>query len=101
MSFTPPSSRLHRIVLVIGIVCLLTTFAGVILVAAHKYDNQLPTAGSAHDVAATAVDAHAKARIAEKFGKLPLSFEINKGQIDRFREVPVARSWLRSVSDGD
>jgi photosystem II stability/assembly factor-like uncharacterized protein len=82
MSITPPSSRLHRIVLVIGIACLLTTFAGVIFVTAHNYDNQLPTANSAPDVAATAVDARAKARIADKFGKLPLSFEINKGQID-------------------
>src|SRR5262249_38862217 len=55
----------------------LATFAGVILVAAHKDDNNLRA------MPATAPsDAADKARIAEQFGKLPLSFEINKGQID-------------------
>src|SRR5690349_12490229 len=71
----PLASRLHRIVLVFGIACLLASFAGVILVGAHKNDNNLPP----DKLAATP----AKPRIAEQFGKLPLSFEVNKGQIDQ------------------
>jgi Calx-beta domain/Beta-propeller repeat len=74
-SNNPPLSRLQRSVLVIGIACLLATFAGVILVGA-QYDNNLPAA----DPAVTAPD---KARLTEKFARLPLSFEINKGQIDQ------------------
>ena len=73
-----PPSRIHRIVLVIGIVCLVASFAGVILVTAEKSDDNLPTA----DATATQPDQSARARIAGNFGKLPLSFEINKGQID-------------------
>src|SRR6185369_6062294 len=69
----PLSLRIPRTVLVIGIVCLLACFAGVILVGAHKYDNSLPTAAPAPD----------KARLAEQFARLPLSFEINKGQVDQ------------------
>src|SRR5688572_8133507 len=76
----PRLSRIHRIVLV-GLVCLLATSAAVILVSADKSDNK-PTA-SAPDVKATPIDTRARTRIAEKFGKLPLSFEINKGQIDQ------------------
>src|SRR5688572_10998035 len=75
----PRLSRIHRIVLV-GLVCLLATSAAVILVSADKSDNK-PTA-SAPDVKATPIDTRARTRIAEQFGKLPLSFEINKGQID-------------------
>jgi len=45
----------------------------VILVGAHKYDNSLPTAAPPPD----------KTRVAEQFARLPLSFEINKGQIDQ------------------
>jgi hypothetical protein len=81
ISSIPPSSRLHRVALVFGIIFLLTAFAGVILVAAHKSDNDLPTIGSPHN--ATAADQSARTRIAETFGKLPLSFEVNKGQIDQ------------------
>jgi hypothetical protein len=81
ISRTPPSSRIPRTVLVIGIVCLLASFAGVILVAAHKNDNDLPPAASAQ-VPATSLDGPAKTRIAKHFGRLLLSFEINKGQID-------------------
>ena len=69
----PLSLLIPRTVLVIGIVCLLACFAGVILVGAHKYDNSLPTAAPAPD----------KARLAEQFARLPLSFEINKGQVDQ------------------
>lgn len=81
ISFIPHSSRTHRTVLVFGIVCLLIAFAGVILVAAHKDDNNLPTAAAADP--ATPPDTPAKVRVAEQFGKLPLSFEINKGQVDQ------------------
>src|SRR6476619_1974495 len=71
----PPSSRLRRIVLVI----LLGIFASVIFVAAQKSeDNPSPV-----NVAATPLDAPAKTRVAANFGKLPLSFELNKGQIDQ------------------
>lgn len=71
-SKNPPSLRVRRTVLIIGIVCLLASFAGVVLVRAHKYDNSLATAAPAPD----------KASVAEQFARLPLSFEINKGQID-------------------
>jgi len=71
----PPSSRIRRIVLVI----LLGIFASVIFVAAQKSeDNPSPA-----NVAATPLDAPAKTRVAANFGKLPLSFELNKGQIDQ------------------
>jgi photosystem II stability/assembly factor-like uncharacterized protein len=69
---------LSRIVLIIGIVCLLASLAGVILVAAHKNDN-LPASGSAQ-LPVTSFDSPAKTGIAEHFSRLPLSFEINKGQ---------------------
>src|SRR6185369_13065624 len=75
-----PSSRIPRIVLVIAIVCLLASFAGAIFVAAHRSDNSLhPTP----DSAATPPNMPNKGRIAEHFGKLPLSLEINRGQTDQ------------------
>ncbi len=70
----PPSSRIGRIVLVLAIVCLLAVSASVIFVGAQNADNNLPTANTA---------APTKARVAESFGRLPLSFELNKGQIDK------------------
>jgi hypothetical protein len=71
----PPSSRIRRIVLVV----MLGIFASVIFVAAQKSeDNPSPA-----NVAATPLDAPAKTRAAANFGKLPLSFELNKGQIDQ------------------
>ncbi|HET6974899.1 MAG TPA: SBBP repeat-containing protein [Pyrinomonadaceae bacterium] len=72
----PHSSRIRRVVLVLGIVCLLATFAGVVLVAAHKDDN------NPRSTAAAPLDATARARVATQFGRLPLSFERNKGQLD-------------------
>src|SRR5215213_2399818 len=71
----PPSSRIRRIVLVV----LLAIFASVIFVAAQKSEDN----PSAANVAATPLDAPAKTRAAANFGKLPLSFELNKGQIDQ------------------
>src|SRR6185503_1527249 len=75
ISFTPLSSHTSRIVLV----ALLATFASVIFVAAHKSENELSTA----NVTETPQSDPAKARIAGNFAKLPLSFELNKGQIDQ------------------
>jgi hypothetical protein len=54
----------------------------VILLAAHKHDNIRVAASSAHGGVAASIEHPVKTRIAEHFGKLPLSFEINKGQID-------------------
>lgn len=83
ISFTPPPTRINRVVLVIGIVCLIATFAGAILVTAQKDDSSLPTPAPADQVAPAPDNTEsAKTRIAENFGKLPISFEINKGQID-------------------
>ncbi len=70
----PPSSRIGRIVLVLAVACLLAIFASVIFVGAQNADNNLPTANTA---------APTRARVAESFGRLPLSFELNKGQIDK------------------
>jgi hypothetical protein len=68
---TPPLPRLSRALLVIGIVCLATVFAGVIFVTAHSEDpKSVPTV----------LEPEAKAKIAERLGKLPMSFELNKGQ---------------------
>lgn len=83
ISIIPPFSRISRTVRVFGLVCLLATFAGVILVTAHNYETQLSSASSAQDSADLSSDPAAKARVAENFGRLPLSFEINKGQIDQ------------------
>lgn len=66
----PPFSRINRVVLVIGIVCLVTTFAGVIFVGARN--DKMPTS-----------DPSSTARVADRFGRLPLSFEANRGQIEQ------------------
>ena len=66
----PPFSRINRVVLVIGIVCLVTTFVGVIFVGARN--DEMP-----------ATDPSLTARVADRFGRLPLSFEANRGQIDQ------------------
>lgn len=73
----PPRTSIHRVVLFLGLVCLLATFAGVVLVGARGDDNDLPST-----TAAATQDTASQTRIAGKFGKLPLSIEINKGQID-------------------
>ena len=78
LSIPPPKST-HRVVLMLAIVCLLATFTAVILVGAHSDDN---TSATAAQVTATQQNATAQTRIAVQFGQLPLSFEINKGQID-------------------
>src|SRR6476659_3217604 len=72
----PPSSRIRRIALVV----VLAVFASVIFVAAQKSEDNL---SPANVVATPSLDAPARTRAAANFGKLPLSFELNKGQIDQ------------------
>ncbi len=72
-----PLPRINRIVLTLGFVCLLAVSVGVILVGAHKDDQNVPATDSAIQLADSD-----KSRIARNFGQLPLSFEINKGQLD-------------------
>jgi photosystem II stability/assembly factor-like uncharacterized protein len=72
---TPAFSRTYRTLLVVGFVCL--------FVALSNYDSKVSADRSANPPSATPMDASIKTRIAERFGNLPLSFEINKGQIDQ------------------
>lgn len=72
---TPPTSRIRRIVLVV----VLAIFASVIFVAAQKSED----GASPANVADTPLDPAATTRAAANFGNLPLSFELNKGQIDQ------------------
>src|SRR5215213_3353866 len=78
-SLTALFSRINRIVFALGIACSATTLAGVIFVTASRNDGAVP----ATHFAAPPSDASTKAKIAERFGELPLSFEINKGQTDQ------------------
>jgi photosystem II stability/assembly factor-like uncharacterized protein len=82
ISPTPFLSRIPWAVRVFGTVSLAITLAGAAFVAAHKSDNDASALASPKPLAATPADAPAKARISESFGKLPLSFEFNKGQTD-------------------
>ena len=66
MILKTPLPRLSRALLVIVIVCLATAFAGVIFVTAN---GELKPATP-----------EAKAKISERLSKLPMSFELNKGQ---------------------
>src|SRR5919205_1867016 len=70
----PRFSRINHIVFVLGIVCLTTVLASVVFVAARGNAHFAPTVGPS--------DGSTKARIAERFGELPLSFELNQGQTD-------------------
>ncbi|HEU4769744.1 MAG TPA: SBBP repeat-containing protein, partial [Pyrinomonadaceae bacterium] len=76
-SLTPLFSRINRIVFVIGIACFAITLSAVIFVAAHS------DKGTTASFAASSTDAAIRTKIAERFGELPLSFEINKGQTDQ------------------
>src|SRR5687768_1843006 len=78
-SLTALFSRINRIVFVLGIAFSATTLAGVIFVTASSNDGAVP----ATHFAAPPTDASTKAKIADRFGELPLSFEINKGQTDQ------------------
>jgi photosystem II stability/assembly factor-like uncharacterized protein len=77
-SLTALFSRINRIVFVLGIAFSAITLAGVIFVTASSNDGAVP----ATHFAAPPTDASTKAKIAGRFGELPLSFEINKGQTD-------------------
>src|SRR5262249_22074668 len=81
MIFLPPPSLHFRRVVLVGVVCLLATLSGVVFVAADN-DVNLATAVSSSSPTA-AIGAPGKTRIAEQFGALPLSFEINQGQVDQ------------------
>ncbi len=72
--------RFNRGLFVVSIVCLITTLAATIFVAARDGRDE-----SRADRSTTSqpVDAAVKAKIAERFGSLPLSFEANEGQVDR------------------
>ena len=77
----PPLPSINRIVLMLGFVCLLAVSVGVILAGAQKDDQNVPSTVSPVQLAdpLTATD---KTRIAKHYGQLPLTFEINKGQLD-------------------
>src|SRR5690349_9114079 len=72
-----PLPSINRIVLTLGFVCLLAVSVGVILVGAQKDDGSILSTAPAGPL-----NAPDKTRIARDFGQLPLSFEINKGQLD-------------------
>ena len=84
ISRIPPRASIHRVGLILAIVCLLATFAGVIFVAAHNNNDDLPSTppDQAAQVKGAQQNAETRTRIVENFAKLPLSFEINKGQMD-------------------
>ena len=74
---TPLVSRISRILLVIAIASVISTLAGLIFVAAQNENGGAPRTNL------PAPDAASKARVAERFGRLPLSFESNQGQTDQ------------------
>ena len=76
---TPRFSRPSHFVFIFGVVCLTIVLADVIFVAARSDDGEWPTT---RDVPAVAMSSPTKAKIAERFGELSLSFEINEGQTD-------------------
>ena len=77
---SPPAllPHINRVVFVLGVVILASTLGAVIFVAASGNDGSVP----ATHFAATSTDTSTKAQIAQRFGELPLSFEINNGQTD-------------------
>src|SRR5919106_2589416 len=75
-----PCPRFSRIVLVVVVACLLTSITSMIFVAARSSDDRTPANSTPNPAP---VDESLRAQIAERFGKLPLSFEANKGQIDQ------------------
>ena len=79
---TSPLPSINRIVLLLGVVCLLAVSIGVILVGAQRDNRDVPSTASSVVQPVNALNAPDKTRIARNFGQLPLSFEINKGQLD-------------------
>jgi len=77
-----PLPSINRIVLLLGFACLLAISVSVILVGAHNDNRNVPSTASAVPLP-DPLNAPDKTRIAKNFGELPLSFEINKGQLDQ------------------
>jgi len=77
----PPLPSINRIVLMLGFVCLLAVSVGAILAGAQKDDQNVPSTASPVQLA-DPLNATDKTRIAKRYGQLPLTFEINKGQLD-------------------
>jgi photosystem II stability/assembly factor-like uncharacterized protein len=73
-------SRANRTLLLISIVCLITTFAASVFVAASG--GYAPPATADPSTNPTTLDPAGRAKIAQRYGQLPLSFEINEGQVD-------------------
>ena len=65
-------SRAKRALFVISLVCLVTTLATSVFVAAGGGDNERPEKRAT--TTAAPVDAAVKAKVAERFGRLPLEF---------------------------
>ncbi len=82
ISLTPRFSRINHAAFMLGIVCLTTMLAGMIFVAARSDNRESSMAHSATTAVTSEMDASTKAGIAERFGELPLSFEINTGSTD-------------------
>jgi photosystem II stability/assembly factor-like uncharacterized protein len=78
IAFTP-FSRTNRALLLLSIVCLITTVAATVFVAARSASDEPAETRPADS---TPADASVKAKVAERFGRLPLSFERNEGQVD-------------------
>jgi hypothetical protein len=72
--------RANRALSLISIVCLLTIITTTVFVSARDANNEKPARPPVESVQPAA--APVKAKVAERFGRLPLSFEENKGQID-------------------
>ncbi len=74
--------RINRALSIIAVVCLLTTLAATVFVSARGGYDESTENRSAQTASASPVDASVKAKIAENYGRLPLSFETNEGQVD-------------------
>jgi len=72
--------RSNRGLFITALVCLLTIFATTIFVAASGDDSETTRDRAP---APPSVDSATKAKVAERFGRLPLRFESNEGQVDR------------------
>lgn len=71
--------RANRALFVISIVCLLTTVTTTVFVGARSGNKET---SQTEPPDPTPVDEPIKAKVAERFGRLPLSFEENEGQVD-------------------
>ena len=74
--------RANRSLFTILIISLVTVFVASVFVAASGGNGETPVDSSTKTAGSTPVDASAKARIAQRYGQLPLSFESNQGQTD-------------------